>query len=96
VRGEPSSDQSSGENRSLEPPPSDALGEVGIEPHHPGDPALHAAADVERLLADAPALQRLVDLAAELEPETAAGAGDVAELPGHHASRRAGGTADQR
>jgi len=90
VRGELPSDQSSCENRSLEPA-FGAVDETGSDRHHPRDPALHAAADVERLLADAPALRRIVDLACEVEPENIASAGEASGMSGnHHAPPPAG------
>jgi hypothetical protein len=95
VQGEQSPDRSRQENPPPEPPPGAAY-ETATELHHLGDPAVHAAADVERLLADAPALRHIVDLAAKLAPDNAARAGEPSELPGNHRPGRAGGSADQR
>jgi hypothetical protein len=94
VQGEQSRDRSCQENPPPEPPPG-ALYGIATERHRLGDPAVHAAADVERLLADAPALQHIVDVAAKLAPEHTAPAGEPSELPGNRGPRRAGGSTDQ-
>jgi hypothetical protein len=94
VQGGQSPDRSCQENHPLEPP-SGAVEGTATGRRHIGDPAVHAAADVERLLADAPALQRIVDLAAELVPDNAGRADERSELPGNQKPRRAGGSADQ-
>ena len=94
MQGEQFPDRSCQETPSPELPPG-AADETATEVSHLGDPAVHAAADVERLLADAPALQRIVDLAAKLAPDDAARAGERSELPETIEPRRAGGSADQ-
>jgi hypothetical protein len=94
VQGGQSPDRSCQENHPLEPP-SGALEGTATGRHQIGDPAVHAAADVERLLADAPALQRIVDLAAELAPEDAGRADERPGPSGNQEPRRAGGSADQ-
>jgi len=93
VRGEPTPDQSRDENRPREPA-DESVGEMMIEQHERGDPAVHAAADVERLLASAPALGRIVDLAREQAPEGAARAGERSGPTGGSAGPGRGPAAD--
>jgi hypothetical protein len=66
-----------------------------IEQHERGDPAVHAAADVERLLASASALERIVDLAREQSPEGTARAGERSGPTRGYAGPGMGPAADQ-
>lgn len=70
----------------------------------PPDPALQAAADVERLMSDARGLQRIVDLAGEVArsrrrdrrsgPEARTPDGVLTTSPGPYRRRPDGGTPD--